>query len=73
MVKVIALFLFSLLAFSTVLYALASPTPPASRAQPPLDAVLVFSPDIAPMPMPKMPFDETPITPVESAGAPMWP
>jgi hypothetical protein len=74
MIRILLTFMLALLALSSVVYALA-----ASGSQQPTEILQVGtiawppSPPVEPMPAPQAPFDETPITPVESAGAPMRP
>lgn len=73
MVRVLTLLLFSMLAFSTVIYALESSMPTPTAPQSSADELLAFAPEVDRLPATTAPFDETPITPVESTGSPMWP
>lgn len=72
MIRILLTFVLALFALSSMVYALA-----ASGSQQPTEisqvasAPLPLSPPVEAMPPPQEPFDETPITPVESAGAPM--
>lgn len=74
MIRTLLTFVLALFALSFMVYALA-----ASGSQQPTEisqvgtSVLPPSPPVEPMPPPQEPFDETPISPVESAGAPMRP
>jgi hypothetical protein len=73
MIRILLTFV-GLFALSSVVYALA-----ASGSQQPTEipqvgtTLLTLSPPVEALPPPQEPFDETPITPVESAGAPMRP
>ena len=58
---------------STMYYAFAASVSDEPDGPAQADTRLLASPSIDAMPAPLAPFDETPITPVESAGAPMWP
>jgi hypothetical protein len=74
MIRILLTFALALFSLSCVVYALA-----ASGSQRPIEIPQVGVTPLplpAPteaMPPPQEPFDETPITPVESAGAPMRP
>jgi len=74
MIRFLLTFMPALFALSSVVYALAAPgsQQPTEILQVETILLLPASP-VEPMPPPQEPFDETPITPVESAGAPMRP
>lgn len=73
MIRIFTTLVLAMLAFSTLVYGLAASSPPASAGQPTVDALLMLPASLEAMPPPSEPLDETPITPVESTGAPMWP
>ena len=57
----------------TVMYfSLSASASDQEATTPHADTRLLLSPSVEAMPPPQPPFDETPTTPVESAGAPMW-
>ena len=74
MIRILLTLMLALFALSSVVYALAVPGSQQPTEIPQVGTILLPpSPPVAPMPPPQEPFDETPITPVESAGAPMRP
>jgi hypothetical protein len=73
MVRILSLSLLALLALSSLIYAAAASEPDQATADPQVQASVLPLTLGTDMPPPQAPFDETPITPVESTGAPMYP
>jgi len=79
MTRVLVAIAVAVIAFSTIVVAIKAEEPPSSAVEPQrsnqdtdVEAPVVAG-TLDSWPAPKEPFDETRITPVESAGAPMFP
>jgi hypothetical protein len=73
MIGKVLTFTLAVSAFLAIVYALATPARPDAPGTLAVDTGVLLVPKVERMPPPQEPLDETPITPVESAGAPMWP
>ena len=74
MIRILLTFALALFSLSSVVYPLAASSPQQPTETPQIGiALLPLPPPVEAMPPPQEPLDETPITPVESAGAPMRP
>jgi len=73
MVRILSMLLLALLALSSLVYAVAASVPEPTAASVQVQETAPPSSFGTGMPPPQAPFDETPITPVESTGAPMYP